>query len=201
MAGVRDVIDTTCNMLSAVTNIPQTVLFGRSPAGQNATGISDLENWYSYIEKIQKLMLRGNMLHLLDVISAAGIHQGKLTDKPDIKLTFNPLWSLSEAEQAAVAQQNAQTRQLKAQTAQMYLDMGVLRPSEIRRGLARDGEYQVEELIDESDLETDDLWGAGDNLPFEKVGANEQNINEHPQQSTQIPTLIPPISPNLNDTE
>lgn len=39
-AGVKDIIDTSCNQLSAVTSIPQTVLFGRSPAGQNSTGDS-----------------------------------------------------------------------------------------------------------------------------------------------------------------
>ena len=33
-SGVKDVIDATCNMLSALTNIPQTLLFGRSPAGE-----------------------------------------------------------------------------------------------------------------------------------------------------------------------
>ena len=57
-SGVKDVIDTTCNMLSAVTNIPQTILFGRSPAGENSTGDSDFENYYNYIERIQKLMLK-----------------------------------------------------------------------------------------------------------------------------------------------
>ena len=28
MAGVKDVLDSTCNMLSAVTEIPETILFG-----------------------------------------------------------------------------------------------------------------------------------------------------------------------------
>lgn len=41
-------------MLSALTNIPQTILFGRSPAGMNATGESDFENYYNFIERIQK---------------------------------------------------------------------------------------------------------------------------------------------------
>jgi phage-related protein (TIGR01555 family) len=120
MAGVKDVIDTTCNMLSAVTNIPQTVLFGRSPAGQNSTGLSDLENWYNYIEKIQKLMLLDNMQQLIDVVIAAGQYRGNLVEKPDIKLTFKPLWSMSETEKTAADQQKAQTAQLKAQTAQIY---------------------------------------------------------------------------------
>jgi len=168
MAGVKDVIDTTCNMLSAVTSIPQTVLFGRSPAGQNATGRSDLENWYNYIEKIQKLQLRNNMRQLLDIIVAAGIAQKELDGPPDIKLTFNPLWSMSEEEQAKVDQQRAQTAQTKAQTAQLYMDMGVLRPSEIRRALAQDEDFQVEEIIDEDDLdglEEPDLWG-GEDMPY-----------------------------------
>ena len=42
-SGVSDVIDSTCNFLSALTSIPQTILFGRSPAGMNATGDADLE--------------------------------------------------------------------------------------------------------------------------------------------------------------
>ena len=52
-------------MLSSLTNIPQTLLFGRSPAGMNATGESDLENWYNFVERIQKLMLKPNLLVLL----------------------------------------------------------------------------------------------------------------------------------------
>jgi len=177
MAGVKDTIDTTCNMLSAVTNIPQTVLFGRSPAGQNSTGQSDLENWYNYIEKIQKLMLRGNLRRLLDVIVAAGMYKGKIEEQPEIRVTFNPLWSMSETEQAAVDAQRAQTQQAKAQTAQMYLDMGVLKPSEIRRGLAQEGEYQVEELIDDDDIQSEDLWGSED-LPTDPVEPGERSSGE-----------------------
>ena len=48
MSGVKDVLDSACNMLSAVTEIPQTILFGRSPAGMNATGENDMENYYTW---------------------------------------------------------------------------------------------------------------------------------------------------------
>lgn len=58
LAGVKDIVDSACNMLSAVTNIPQTILFGRSPAGENSTGESDMENYYNYVNKIQKMMLK-----------------------------------------------------------------------------------------------------------------------------------------------
>lgn len=75
-SGVKDVIDATCNMLSALTNIPQTILFGRSPAGMNATGDSDFESYYNFVEKIQRLMLKRNLRTLLDVVFRAGIASG-----------------------------------------------------------------------------------------------------------------------------
>jgi len=167
MAGVKDTIDTTCNLLSAVTSIPQTILFGRSPAGQNSTGKSDLENWYNYVEKIQKLNLRDNMSRLVDVVVAAGQYRGIIVEKPEINLAFNPLWSMSETEKVAVDQQKAQTQLVRAQAAQMYVDMGVLQPSEIRRGLAQEGEFQIEELIDGEDVQGGDLWGGAEAPPAE----------------------------------
>ena len=68
MNGVKDTVEVACNMLSAITNIPQTVLFGRSPSGMNSTGESDLENYYNFIEQIQKVSLKSNLRTLLDII-------------------------------------------------------------------------------------------------------------------------------------
>ncbi|MDR2042851.1 MAG: DUF1073 domain-containing protein [Clostridium sp.] len=156
--GVKDIIDTTCNMLSAVTSIPQTVLFGRSPAGMNATGNSDLENYYNLIERIQKMMLRGNLKTLVDVILRSALAKGAIKDKPKYRIEFNPLWSSSEIEQATVDQSRAQAAHVKAQTAQIYVDMGALDPSEVRKGLADDNEFDIEKLID--DIPEDDLEAA-----------------------------------------
>lgn len=156
-AGVKDVIDSTCNMLSALTNIPQTLLFGRSPAGMNATGDSDLENYYNFVERIQKLMLKKNLRYLMDILFRAGVASGELDEEPDYKLQFNPLWSLSDSEQASIDQQKAATAMTKAQTAQIYVDMQALDPTEVRRKLASDDEFNVEDIIDEED---DDIYSA-----------------------------------------
>lgn len=150
-SGVKDVIDATCNMLSALTNIPQTILFGRSPAGMNATGDSDFESYYNFVEKIQRLMLKRNLRTLLDVVFRAGIASGDVAEEPDYKLEFKPLWSLSDTEQAAVDQTKAQTALVKAQTAQAYVDMQALDPTEVRRRLASDEEFDVEDIISEDD--------------------------------------------------
>ena len=134
-SGVKDIIDSTCNMLSAVTGIPQTVLFGRSPAGMNATGDGDLENFYNLCERIQKMMLYGNLKTLSEIILAAALVKGDIDEKPAVNLKFKPLWSMSETEQAAVEQTRANTLQTKAQTELIYVNMGALGPSEVRKRL------------------------------------------------------------------
>lgn len=190
LAGVKDVIDSTCNMLSALTSIPQTILFGRSPAGMNSTGESDLENYYNYVERIQKLMLKANLTDLLDIILRAGLAGGKIEEKPDFKLKFSPLWSMSETEQATVKSTNAQTSQAKAQTAQIYVDMGALDPSEVRKGLAKSDDFIIEELLDGEDVEEED-WGLADPVPLEAI-AKEMKQGETTDVAGQESLFVPP---------
>ena len=120
-----------------MTCIPQTILFGRSPSGENATGESDLENYYNFVEGIQKRMLKKNIRTLLKAVVQAGVYDRSIAEPQTIKPTFKPLWSLSEAEQATVELSKAQRAQATAQTAQLYIDMQVLQPDEVRRALAR----------------------------------------------------------------
>lgn len=147
-SGVKDIIDSTCNMLSAITNIPQTLLFGRSPAGENSTGESDMENYYKYIGKIQKLNLKNNMRTLIDIIMIVGKIKGEFGEIPDYKLGFKPLWSLSDSEEATVEQTKASTELAKAQTAQIYVEMQALDASEIRKKLTESGEFTVNDILD-----------------------------------------------------
>lgn len=200
-SGVKDVIDATCNMLSALTNIPQTILFGRSPAGMNATGDSDFESYYNFVEKIQRLMLKRNLRTLLDVVFRAGIASGDVTEEPDYKLEFNPLWSLSDTEQATVDQTKAQTALVKAQTAQAYVDMQALDPTEVRRRLASDEEFDVEDIISEDD-EDDLLQSLLGTEPsaMSDVEAARKNIEQgqapggEEQSATVAPTATPPTT-------
>ena len=115
MSGTKEILDSACNLLSAVTCIPQTILFGRSPAGENATGESDLENYYNFVEGIQKRMLKKNVRTLIKAIVQAGIYDGSIAENPGIiKPSFPPLWSLTETERAQVDLVRAQTEQANA---------------------------------------------------------------------------------------
>lgn len=200
-SGVKDVIDATCNMLSALTNIPQTILFGRSPAGMNTTGDSDFESYYNFVEKIQRLMLKRNLRTLLDVVFRAGIASGDVAEEPDYKLEFKPLWSLSDTEQATVDQTKAQTALVKAQTAQAYVDMQALDPTEVRRRLASDEEFDVEDIISEDD-EDDLLQSLLGTEPstMSDVEAAQKNIEQgqapggEEQSATVAPTATPPTT-------
>lgn len=151
--GISDVVDSACNYLSALTSIPQTILFGRSPAGMNSTGESDLENYYNYVQGIQNRMLKKNIRYLLSVVLQAGLATGEIDEVPDIDIEFNPLWSMSEQEQANIEQQKAATQQTRAQTAQIYVDMEAIDPSEVRKKLADSEEFDVESMLDEYDEE------------------------------------------------
>lgn len=200
-SGVKDVIDATCNMLSALTNIPQTILFGRSPAGMNATGDSDFESYYNFVEKIQRLMLKRNLRTLLDVVFRAGIASGDVAEEPDYKLEFNPLWSLSDTEQATVDQTKAQTALVKAQTAQAYVDMQALDPTEVRRRLASDEEFDVEDIISEDDEDdlVQSLLGTEPSA-MSDVEAAQKNLEQGQapggaeQSAAVAPTATPPTT-------
>lgn len=184
-SGVSDVIDSTCNFLSALTSIPQTILFGRSPAGMNATGDADLENWYNALERIQKRMVKKNLRYLLSVVFQAGVRTGEVDEVPKIKISFNPLWSLSDMEQADLEQKRAQTQLTRAQTAQTYIDKQVIDPSEVRKKLADSEEFDVENMLDEYDDEelfADMEAQMGGGVP---PGANMQGMEQGTAHATQ----------------
>ena len=179
MSGVKDIIDSTCNMLSAVTNIPQTILFGRSPAGMNATGDSDLENYYNMVENIQKQNLKSNSRIIIDLILKQGKAEGKLEEIPIYKIKFVSLWSMSESEKASTEQIKASTEYTKAQTAQLYIDSNILDPSEIRKSLVERGEFDLNDTEIEDNIKLpDDVFDIVKNNKQESIS----NSNKPPEK-------------------
>ena len=181
LSGASEILESTYSLLSAVTCIPQTILFGRSPAGENATGESDLENYYNFVEGIQKRMLKKNIRTLLSAVTRAGVYDGSIKDPGTIKPTFKPLWSLSEAEQATVELSKAQRAQATAQTAQLYIDMQVLQPDEVRQALSQDGSLNIEDILDNQPEDAqDDGWA-------QLLEGLETNDNPIPDAAGQLP--------------
>lgn len=97
--GLDDVLLQFGQQLAGATGIPLVRLFGQSPAGLNATGESDLVNYYDQIKNQQEARLRRGMTKLLRIL-----HQSVLgAPAPDgFNFDFVPLWQMTEEEKADV---------------------------------------------------------------------------------------------------
>lgn len=87
--------------IAGATQIPLVRLFGQSPAGLNATGESDLSNYYDNINQQQERRLRTPLHTLLAVISLSVL--GKPLPKT-FKFDFASLWQLDDEKKAAIAE-------------------------------------------------------------------------------------------------
>lgn len=161
--GITDVVSASCNMLSAITSIPQTILFGQGVGGMSSTDDTSMENYYNYVERIQKRMLRSNLRYLLSIIFQAGLYTGEVDEVPKINVEFNPLWSLTDSEKADLEQKKAATQLTKAQTVQTYVSMEAIDPSEVRKKLADSDEFDVETMLDEYE-DDEDLFSDMQNM-------------------------------------
>ena len=85
--------------IAGACEIPVTRLFGRSPAGFNATGESDLTNYYDSIEEKQEAYLAPILDKLLPVIALST--WGMVPD--DLDYEFNPLRKADPKENADLA--------------------------------------------------------------------------------------------------
>lgn len=146
--GITDIIDRFQTAISAATDIPVTVLFGISPGGLNATGKADFENYYNMVRRIQKRTLKPQLSRLIDLLGQCSDYGIALPDK--YTLEFNPLWQLTEKEQADTEYVKAQTKEREAATAKTYYDMNALDGSEMRDTLEKNGDYELDRSLDDT---------------------------------------------------
>lgn len=143
--GLQEVYDSMCLDLSGAYRIPVTKLFGRSPAGMNATGESDLRNYYDYVDTLREAKLRPILEKLLPVLAMSA--WGAVPDGLDI--TFPPLWTPTAAEVAEIALK-------KAQAIRDTFQAGLFRADTAQR--------ELKKLADET--------GMFDSISEEEIAAN-----------------------------
>lgn len=159
VAGVKDILDNACAMLSAVSHIPQTRLFGRSPAGENATGESDLENYKEFVGSLQNGDLRDNTRTLVELILRGMVWNREVKEIPEYTVTYKSAWSPSDEEKATQDQAVAAAQLTRAQTASTYVTSGIIEAEEVRRSMVRDEQFDPENILTEADIHQD--WGLG----------------------------------------
>jgi phage-related protein (TIGR01555 family) len=123
--GIPQILHIIFMLLSADTGYPITRLFGVSPGGMNATGESDMRNYYDNVRSLQSTELKPILLYFLRIIS-----EWKKIPEPYIK--FLPLQTMNEKERAELEKINVDKDKTEAETYKNYVDMGVLEQYEVR---------------------------------------------------------------------
>ena len=123
--GIPEILGQLQMRLSGAAQIPVTRLFGRSPAGENATGESDMRIFYDDVTAYRQRGVEPKQTRLLSLIAG----------KP-VTLAYPPLQEMSEAE-------TAQIRWLEAQTDEKRFDLGVYSAQEIADSRNADGSLGI----------------------------------------------------------
>ena len=97
--GVSDVYKQFMMDIAGAARIPATKLFGRSPEGMNATGESDLQNYYDMIAQEQEAKLRPILNKLLPVLCMSVF--GSVPD--DLDFEFDPVSEPSDEQRTDLA--------------------------------------------------------------------------------------------------
>ena len=100
-SGLSDVYELFMQDISGAAEIPATKLFGRSPAGMNSTGESDLTNYYDMISQLQEGQLRPILERIMPVLCLSV--WGAIPD--DLDFEFNSVRDISDEDRASLIQQ------------------------------------------------------------------------------------------------
>jgi len=119
-AGLTDIEKMFLQIVAGAADIPVTRLLGQSPSGMNATGESDIRNYYDSIAAMQN-----RKRPLLDILFSR-IAAGMGISMPDY--SFNSLWQMDAAQKSEIANRNAQT-------AQVYANLGFIDPNALADGI------------------------------------------------------------------
>ncbi|HFF6216680.1 DUF1073 domain-containing protein [Stenotrophomonas maltophilia] len=113
VGGVNQLLQEFQIALSAETGIPVTLLFGRSPGGQNATGDADFEGYYNLVEQLRSLRMQPALERVIALICAQRSLAGKAPD--NWKVQWAPLKQLTEKELADIAKTKAEALKIEAE--------------------------------------------------------------------------------------
>jgi phage-related protein (TIGR01555 family) len=157
-AGLIDILMGYMQIASGAADIPATRLLGQSPAGLNATGESDLKNYYDSVGDGQKNVIQPRISRLDDVliVSATGKRD------PSIFYIWTPLWQLDEVQKSDLFKKKAETYQLDASN--WIGDPAVLQKAREQQ-LIDDGVYPNLEMLIEDSKDHEDLMSPELTVP------------------------------------
>lgn len=148
--GLAPILVQLALQISAISEIPVTLLFGQSPAGLQATGSENLRHYYDGIASKQETWLRPALERLVRLLFLAKRGPTAGLVPKSWSLTFRSLWQLSEPERAEL-------RYKQAQTDAAYVNAGVLEPEEVATSRFAGGSYSTDTVLDTKRRDGDNI--------------------------------------------
>lgn len=168
IAGCTDIVRQSLELIACINRTPAVKLLGISPSGFNATGESDIKNYYDYIASKQELY-RDQIQTIINVLQ---LTQWGYID-PSITFTFN---SLSQDDKAS----KAVTAQTRIGALAQLVDRQAISAEELRDLVRQDPDLELSSL----DEEMPEVLSEAE--PVEPAGNMfEGLINAEESQSTE----------------
>ena len=137
IAGCTDIVRQSLELIACINRTPAVKLLGISPSGFNATGESDIKNYYDYIASKQELY-RDQIQTIINVLQ---LTQWGYID-PTITCTFN---SLSQDDKAS----KAMTAQTRIGALSQLVDRQAISAEELRDLVRQDPDLELSSLAEE----------------------------------------------------
>lgn len=172
-AQLPEILDRFLQIVSGAADIPATRLLGQSPAGMNATGESDVRNYYDRLSAMQEIEMTPAMARLDECLIRSALG----TRDPDIHYNWAPLWGMSEKEKAEVFK-------AKADAARAIAGTGTSPPLMPIEALS---DALVNELIEDGSL-------SGLEAAIDEYG----KLSEQDPAEEEVVSSVPPTPANAN---
>lgn len=127
LSGVRDIVEMSLNLLTAVWRIPKIKYLGEGEGGLNASSKEQMRSYYDYVMSYKEKLFTQPMETVLKLFQ---LNLGWDINEA-IGFKFPVLWDMDDSERAQLNKQQADRDAL-------YLSNGVLSQEEVRRRLSLD---------------------------------------------------------------
>lgn len=136
LSGVTDVVRQALELIAAVFRIPAVKFLGISPSGFNATGESDITNFYDFIASCQQKQLGQNLETVLKILQ---LNRYGLVDE-----NLSMEWCALGNKEDKI---KAETQKIKIDSLVALLDRNIIDSQECRKVLAEDKEGYLSFLV------------------------------------------------------
>lgn len=173
-SGLNDIYESFMMDLAGACEIPVTRLFGRSPAGLNATGESDMQNYYDTIQEKQDAILSPIIDKLLPILFMSEF--GAIPD--DMDYSYNPIRTPDDSEIADLVGK-------KATAINDVFNSGIISQKIALKELRQmsDTTGMFTNITDEDIQNADDTTDIGEVVPNGGINNDSEEYSEGPLET------------------